>query len=159
MLRPKEMAGFTLIELMIVVALLVIFATIALPSFSYLIKTNRTQSAASELASLLQYARAEAVTRNVDITAAASSGAWTVSQGNTVLRQLDSQQSTLSILPATASVTFYPNGTASANTNIYICNDGDAATGYQLTVSVAGQVRLWPRGTSDAGEALGSCGS
>lgn len=157
--RSKEMAGFTLIELMIVVALLVIFATIALPSFSYLIKSNRTQSAASELTSLLQYARAEAVTRNVDITATASSGSWTVSQGETPLRNLDKLQSSLSIKPASTSVTFYPNGTASANTDIYICQDGDAATGYQLTISVAGQVRLWPRGTSDAGEALGSCGS
>ena len=159
MSRPQKMAGFTLIELMIVVALLVIFVSSALPSFSYLIKTNRTQSAASELASLLQYARAEAVTRNVDITAAASDGAWAVSQGNTTLRRLDNQQSSLSIEPATVSVTFHPNGTASSNTDIYICQDGDTATGYKLTVKLTGQVRLWPRGQAEDNEALGSCGS
>ncbi|MHB9797796.1 GspH/FimT family pseudopilin [Pseudomonas sp. MT3] len=73
MSRPKGLAGFTLIELMIVVTLLAVFATIALPSFTSTIENNRVQSASEELFSLLQYARSEAVSRNAPVTVAPAS--------------------------------------------------------------------------------------
>jgi len=53
--------GFTLIEAMIVVTLLAILSTIAVPSFRTLLANNRVSSAQSELQALLLYARAEAV--------------------------------------------------------------------------------------------------
>jgi len=52
--------GFTLIEAMIVVTLLAILSTIAIPSFRTLMANKRVSSAQSELQALLLYARAEA---------------------------------------------------------------------------------------------------
>ncbi len=49
-------AGFSLIELMMVLVLVAIFASIAVPSFNALIERNRIQTASEELYSLLQYA-------------------------------------------------------------------------------------------------------
>ncbi len=70
-------AGFSLIELMMVLVLVAIFASIAVPSFNALIERNRIQTASEELYSLLQYARSEAVNRhaNVSIRATQNDGA------------------------------------------------------------------------------------
>jgi type IV fimbrial biogenesis protein FimT len=56
--------GFTVVELVAVVAVAGIVATTAVPSFSGLIDSQRIGGVASELASDLQYARAQAVQRN-----------------------------------------------------------------------------------------------
>ena len=53
--------GFTLVELVAVVAVTGIVATAAVPSLSGLIDTQRIGGVASELASDLQHARAEAI--------------------------------------------------------------------------------------------------
>lgn len=63
-LRPAQ--GFTLIEMLVVVALLGIFLAIAAPSFAGLIRSNKVQAAADELVTVLQYARSEAITRGGD---------------------------------------------------------------------------------------------
>lgn len=61
-------AGFSLIELMMVLVLVAIFASIAVPSFNALIERNRIQTASEELYSLLQYARSEAVNRHANVS-------------------------------------------------------------------------------------------
>ena len=56
--------GFTLIELMVVVALGAILLMLAAPSFTNFLAKRRVEGVASELATDLQYARSEAVQRN-----------------------------------------------------------------------------------------------
>ncbi len=56
--------GFTLVELVAVMAVTGIVATAAVPSLNGLVDTQRISGVATELASDLQYARAEAVQRN-----------------------------------------------------------------------------------------------
>ncbi len=62
MLRPKGMRGFTLVELVITLALLSIVATIAAPNLMQLVRNNQVQAKADELKTFLQYARGQAVT-------------------------------------------------------------------------------------------------
>lgn len=59
----RKNSGFTLIELMIVVALMVIIATLAVPSFQGLIESNRLKSTTNNVLGILNYARSEAVRR------------------------------------------------------------------------------------------------
>ncbi|GAB2621559.1 GspH/FimT family pseudopilin [Lysobacter erysipheiresistens] len=59
--------GFTLVELMITVAVLAIVVTLAAPSFSDLINRNRLTAAANEVVGALQTARMEAVRRNTRV--------------------------------------------------------------------------------------------
>lgn len=62
--RSSKPAGFTLVELMVTVAVLAILLAIATPSFTSIINGNRLASGANELVASLQLARSEAVKRN-----------------------------------------------------------------------------------------------
>lgn len=74
---PRDRGGFTLVELMITVAVMAILAAIATPAMQGLINANRLAGAASELESTLQIARSEAVRRNARVTVCASTDGTT----------------------------------------------------------------------------------
>ena len=64
---PKSReSGFTLLEMMIVVAIISILSVLAFPSLSTLIPRNRTKAAARELRGYLQKAKLEAIKQNAD---------------------------------------------------------------------------------------------
>ena len=70
----RGLRGVTAIELMIVVAIAAILATLAAPSFQSLLDRQRVRSAASNLGVDIQYARSEAVRRNAPVTVSFSAG-------------------------------------------------------------------------------------
>lgn len=70
---PRQRAGFTLVELMVTVAVLAILAMIATPAMQDLIDANRLAGASSDLQASLQLARSEAVRRNSRVTICPSS--------------------------------------------------------------------------------------
>ena len=76
--------GFTLVELVAVMAVTGIVATAAVPSLSGLVDTQRISGVASELASDLQYARAQAVQRNqgVRVTFKAEAACYVIHTGS-----------------------------------------------------------------------------
>lgn len=63
-MRPHWHQGFTLIEMIIAIAVAAILVAIAVPSFLAQIDKNQVKSAADELYAQLQFARSEAVKRN-----------------------------------------------------------------------------------------------
>lgn len=67
MRRRGSTAGFTLIELMVVVALAAIMMTLAVPSFQNMVANNRITSHTNELVMAINMARSEAVKRNVRV--------------------------------------------------------------------------------------------
>lgn len=56
--------GFTIIELMIVVAVMGVLATVALPAFQDMVASNRRAAAVNDMLSTIYLARSEAITRN-----------------------------------------------------------------------------------------------
>lgn len=65
---PRRQAGFTLVELMVVVALVAIVASVATPSLRGMLVRNRTAAASNEFVSSVLRARSEAVSRNACVT-------------------------------------------------------------------------------------------
>lgn len=74
--RCGPQSGFTLVEVMVAIAIVAIFAALAAPSFAELIARTRTKSVASELHAALSRTRSEALMRNTQITIVAKSGSW-----------------------------------------------------------------------------------
>lgn len=60
--------GFTLVELMITVAIVGIIAGLGVPSFLEIIRQNRASSAANDLVASLNLARSEAIKRGQTVT-------------------------------------------------------------------------------------------
>jgi type IV fimbrial biogenesis protein FimT len=65
--------GFTLIELMVTVAISAILLGIGVPSFRAMIQNNRIDAASNDLVSGLQLARSEAIKRGIPVVLCASS--------------------------------------------------------------------------------------
>lgn len=78
----KHIRGFTLIELMVTVAVLAIVLGIAVPSFQAQVINNRSQTMGEEFAQALNFARSEAVKNKQRVSICASSngtsctGSW-----------------------------------------------------------------------------------
>jgi len=98
----RAMRGFTITELMIVVAILAVLTAIAVPGMRSLIQTQRLKTASFDVYAGLSLARSEAVKRNTSVTLTPNGGDWAKgwrvadSNGNVVAKQDAFSQITLS---------------------------------------------------------------
>lgn len=75
--------GFTLVELMVTIAVLAILLMIGVPNFSAVIASNRLSTGANELVASLQLARMESMRRNTRVIVCRSADQATCSTGTT----------------------------------------------------------------------------
>jgi type IV fimbrial biogenesis protein FimT len=175
----KDVAGFTLIEMMVAIAVLAIMVAIALPSFSQLLATNRLTAQANELVASLQVARSEAIRRNArvvlcpstdGIACSAATTTWTkwivkVVTTSEVLRVNDVNSATtlLASNRITANgngVTFRADGLARDATssllvaNLSVCMKNTRLAQNRRLIAIAGGSRV-----SVSNDADSSCGT
>lgn len=83
MIRPMKprMAGLTLLELVVVMALAAILVTIAVPNYTEFMTENRMASEMNGFATSLMLARSEAIKRGQEVTVCASSNGTDCSDG------------------------------------------------------------------------------
>ncbi len=70
------MLGFTMIELMITIAIATILIALAVPNFTRFIRQGQYTSAGNELVTGFNYARNEAINRQRSVAVAAIGGTW-----------------------------------------------------------------------------------
>ena len=157
-LPEKISRGFTLVELMVTLAVLAIVLAIAIPSYQGLTRSSRITSLSNELIASLALARSEAVRRGKTVkvckadanasTPACSSGAawtdgWLVDVGGTVIRTVQISNTGISISTAADEVEFRPNGTSSAAVTITIsltgCTSGESNAKRVISISNTGR--------------------
>ncbi len=81
-MRKSSQSGFTVLELMIVIALLAILTVFAIPSFVAAIQNNRVTTQTNDFITALQLARSEAVKRGVPVSVCASNVIEAEEDGN-----------------------------------------------------------------------------
>ncbi|AQZ34847.1 peptidase [Pseudomonas sp. LPH1] len=147
--------AFTLIELMVTLAVLAIVISLAAPSFSNMLQENRLSALTNELQGSLQLARSEAVKRRSDVVVCRSNadqddcengtnwaGGWLMMSSDDVLKVWDPVQGVVVTGPNTG-VSFRSNGMASAATNWTVTHSN--CTGQQrrtLSVNQTGSTTL-----------------
>jgi type IV fimbrial biogenesis protein FimT len=124
MLTPVQRAGqrgFTLIEMMIAVAVLAVILSLGVPSFQTFMAHTRLRTTAEAILNGVQLARAEAVRRNTEVRFdLASDLGWSVVAAGTTLQARSAAEGskgiTLDVRPTAASaVTFNGMGRVAAN--------------------------------------------
>lgn len=150
----RRNAGFTLIELMIVVALTAIIATVAVPSFSGLIESNRFKSTTNNVLGILNYARSEAVRRGEPVAVQESGGSLqaglnvillSVASGTdpNPLRTLDAMPGAVTLnLQSGDMPVFRGNGMKSrdaSDQSVFRICPGNGDSGIDIVVNAGGQ--------------------
>ena len=150
--------GFTLIELMVTVAVVGILAAVAAPSMIAFVNANRLNGTTGEMTASLQLARSEAIRRNARVTVCSSAdgttcsgstdwGHWIVigqdnvsGDTNVIRDQVSTGEMQLS--GPTAGIRFNPSGLVNAEESLTVCMPTDKPAQNQrvLTVLAGGSV-------------------
>lgn len=142
------MHGFTLIELMVVVAVLAILITVAAPGFRELVAGQRIKNASFDVFSSMVQARSEAITRNTTVTVTPAAGGWAdgwtvtfvAANGTvTVVRRQDAYPN-ITITSLATSVGFNGMGRLTGAASFSLTATGASAANYRcITLDLSGR--------------------
>jgi type IV fimbrial biogenesis protein FimT len=140
--------GFTLIELMIVLALLGVLSAVAIPNFSEMMANNRIRTNTNTFIGAFSYARSEAVGRgsSVRVSSLSGTGAW--DSGLRVWQDTDGDNAydageelrqisafTSNTITATLSdFEFSPTGQVDNSDTFEVCDSRTGETGRTITL-------------------------
>ena len=104
-MRPQHSSGFTLVELMVVVAIVAILAVMAAPSYRDMIDRYRLRAATDDLVSVMSNARANAVKldRDVNVSFGNTATGWCMGANAAVAPSAGDPAGTASACDCTAA--------------------------------------------------------
>jgi len=139
----KRSVGFTLIELMITLAIFAILVGIGVPSYQNTVQQSRIDDATTLINSSLSYAKNTAIAHNRTLYMTPTDNTLTLATGffglvdiiNKTALSTDSN-STLSFTDPTVAITFRANGTIAIGNTIRYCTGG---AGVEMLVGINGE--------------------
>lgn len=157
----KTKYGFTIIEIMLTVAIAGILAAIALPGYNTMVKNNCMTNSANTFVTNMQLSRSEAVKRRQSIRMTSINGAgsnewgagWTIWQdadGDTVLdageeirrEDINCGAMTMDETGDDTEFVYKPTGFIDSGATIDICDDRTAERGRQITILLSGRPNM-----------------
>ncbi|HEY0684669.1 MAG TPA: GspH/FimT family pseudopilin [Steroidobacter sp.] len=163
-MSPRTSSGFTLVEMLVALAIAAILLAIAVPSYSGSQLNSQLRASANELIGSINLARSEAIKRGATVTLCASSdgencgGTW--NQG-WVVRRNDDLLHSASALPAgfhltessgTTTLLFQSTGVDATAANFTLCRSTPSAGNQERVVSMDATGRAFVTRTT-----TGSC--
>jgi len=155
--KSRTSRGFTLVELMITVAVMVILAAIASPSMIELVNNRRAAGQTEELVAALQLARAEAIRRNARVTVCAGAGvtcsgssnwgSWTIYGRDRTSATPDADENiressvagAVAVTGPTASIVYKPSGMIDTQRQLQVTK---STTQRCVTILISGVVSV-----------------
>lgn len=137
-----------MVELLVTIAIATILTTVAIPSFSGLIASQRAKTAASELFASFLTARSDAIALNANVTVSPLAGGW--NQGWQILgpaappaNVLESHGALTNVaIPQTGGVTFRPSGRVTAtSTSMFVVTtkSGSSTNNQCISLTLSGR--------------------
>lgn len=163
------MSGFTLVELMVAMAIMVVFVSSAVPSFGTMVRNNRLEAEQMEFTSSVALARSEAAKRGVPVMLSALTpttpgnefgNGWAVwvdsnndgsyQPATETIRVHQALSSDIRLASATTELTFQPSGfrryqddSGNLISAVFtLCDGRPEVKGAQVTVLPAGSIDL-----------------
>jgi len=152
--ESMKQSGFTIIELMMVIAIAGVMAAFAGPSFTTMINNNRITTQTNQFILAVQIARSEAVKRGRPISITATDGSnwaqgWQVlDENDAVIQNFDAVPSGLTVVSADSKTSFTFSGSGEVNTSdtLKVCKTG--LDGRNILITSTGRTRLVTTGVS-----------
>jgi len=143
----KKSLGFTLIELMITVAILAILVGIGVPSYQNTVQQSRMDDATKLIKQALSYSKNTAIAHNRTLYMTPSNNTLTLATGiagvidviNKTTIATDSNSSLSFTGAGIAAITFRANGTIAAGNTIRYCTGDTGDTGIEIAVGLNGE--------------------
>ncbi len=148
----NKQSGFTLIELIVIIAIMAVFAGIAVPNFLSYMPKYRLNGAARQVMGDLMAARMKAVSQNCDVAVTFASGnpeyeIWTDSDnddiedsGEVITKNIQSNYHDVTI-DTDRNIKFSPRGTASSY-GIIALSLPNSAGSKDVKVHITGRVKI-----------------
>jgi len=132
--------GFSLLELLIVLAIMAIVSAIAAPNFMNYLAQRRLNGAARQVMSDLMSARQRAVTQNINITVAFTSVRTYTITGDATAKDIQRDYYDVTFT-ATANPVFYPRGTSNG-TKVTLTSSRTGVSAKYVKVAWTGRVKI-----------------
>jgi type IV fimbrial biogenesis protein FimT len=141
------LSGFTLVELMVTIAVMAVLLAIAVPAFNDATLGGKLSSYANNFVASAHLARSEGIKRNAAVTLCVSTNGtscasggweqgWIVLAGSTVVQRQQALPTGMKATGSVASLSFQPSGVGATSATVTICRATPTVGGQERVVSI-----------------------